>query len=147
MHKFVSSFKLARYMFLTFYVAVPSVETPSLNIKSLNGETVVFKCTPSDANLELYWEFETNNVTGIVTTGDILQSKFLSESPLLHQLILPIATVTDTGNYTCIVRGYSSNNIQASQTVSLIVIAGKYLLLHNFAIALVKVIICSLWKC
>ena len=107
------------------------METPSLNIESLNGETVVFKCIPSDANLELYWEFETNNVTGIVTTGDILQSKFLSESPLLHQLILPIATVTDTGNYTCIVRGYSSNNIQASQTVSLTVIAGKYLLLHN----------------
>ena len=106
-------------------VAVPSVETPSLNIKSLNGETVVFECTPSNVNLELSWEFKTSNATDIVTAADIFQSKFLSESPLLHQLILPIATVADTGNYTCIVRGYSSSNMQASQTVSLTVMAGK----------------------
>ena len=106
-------------------VAVPSVETPSLNIKSLNGETVVFECTPSNVNLELYWEFKTNNGTGIVTAEDIFQSKFLSESPLLHQLTLPIATIADTGNYTCIVQGYSSSNMQASQTVSLTVMAGK----------------------
>ena len=103
----------------------------SLNIMSLNGETVVFKCTPSNANLELYWEFNTSEDTGIVTADDILQSKFLSDSPLLHQLILPITTVNDTGNYTCIVRGYSSNNMQASQTVSLTVLAGKQLWVHN----------------
>ena len=91
----------------------------------MSGETVVFKCTPSNANLGLYWEFKTNSATGIVTADNIHQLKFLSESPLLHQLILPIATVADTGNYTCIVRGYSSNNMQASQTVPLTVLAGK----------------------
>jgi len=50
----------------------------------------------------------------------------LSESPLLHQLILPVATENDTGNYTCIVQGYYGNDVLIHQSASLTVLPGKY---------------------
>ena len=97
----------------------------------LSGESVEFTCTPSDDTLEMYWTYETNSGIDNVTVDSISQTKFLSDSLLLHQLLLPIAAVNDTGNYTCIVRGPPGNNIvmisQVSQTISLNVSPGKYI--------------------
>lgn len=92
----------------------------------LSGETVVFECNSSDPNVELYWRYQTNDGNGSVTIDTISQSRFLSESPQLHQLILPIASVSDTGNYTCVVQGPLQDGI-ISQTISLNVLPGKQL--------------------
>jgi len=58
---------------------------------------------PSD-DLELHWTYMTNNGFGSVEINNLSQSKFLNGSKLLHQIILPTTTVSDTGNYTCIVK-------------------------------------------
>jgi len=61
----------------------------------------------------------------IINTLSIFQSKFISESLLLHQLVLPIATISDTGNYSCVVQTFIPNdNTIISQTISLTVIPG-----------------------
>ena len=73
---------------------------------------MTFTCTPYDDNIEI---------------DNLFQSKFISESPLLHQLILPIATINDTGNYTCIIQRNSENSTIASQTISLTVLPGNQL--------------------
>ena len=119
-----------------FINSVPSLRVTSANIEILNGKAVVFQCTPSDDNLELYWKYQTSYASGIVASNDISQSKFLSESPLLHQLILPVATENDTGNYTCIVQGYYGNDVLIHQTVSLTVLPGKYAVTHISYIAI-----------
>ena len=87
---------------------------------------MTFTCTPYDDNLELFWIYITeDNDFGSIEIDNLFQSKFLSESPLLHQLILPIATINDTGNYTCIVKRSSGDSTIVSQTISLTVLPGK----------------------
>lgn len=99
----------------------------------MNGQSVSFECVPSHDNIELYWTYQTNTGKSIVTTTNISQSKFLTESLLLHQLTLPVATVSDTGNYTCIVQASSGNNVMISQTISLTVLPGMIYIIcmHN----------------
>ena len=99
------------------------INTPSGNITAPSGQNVTFGCTPSDDDIELYWTYQTVDSDGTVTTTNISQSKYLTESLLVHHLILPIATVNDTGNYTCIVRGFSDSDV--SQTISLTVLPGE----------------------
>ena len=86
---------------------------------------MTFECIPSDPDLELYWIYETENSFGNVTTDSISQSEFLSGSSLLHQLILPNATVNDTGNYSCVVQGSPSDGAMLFETISLTVLPGK----------------------
>ena len=91
----------------------------------LSGETITFECMPSnsdDHGVELFWTYETISGRGTIKTENISQSQFLSNSSLLHRLILPIANVNDTGNYSCIVSGLHR---RISQTISLIVVSGK----------------------
>ena len=98
---------------------------PSVNNTVMSGQTFTFVCVPSDDNFELYWTYQTVNNNGTVTSTNISQSKYLTQSSLFHHLILPIATVNDTGIYTCIVRGSSYGNLAVSQTISLTVLPGK----------------------
>ena len=91
----------------------------------MSGENVTLKCMPSLDDIELYWTYQTVNSDGTVTSTNISQSKYLTQSSLFHHLILPIATVNDTGLYTCIMRGSSDNNVTVSQTILLTVLPGK----------------------
>ena len=95
----------------------------SENITALSGQRVTFECVPSDDSFQLYWTYQTVNANGTVTTTNISQSKYLTESSLFHHLILPIATVNDTGEYSCIV--HNNTNAEISQTILLTVLPGK----------------------
>ena len=83
---------------------------------------------PSDDNIKLYWTYQAVNTDGTVTSTNMSQSKYLTDSSLFHHLILPIAAVNDTGLYTCFVQGYSDRNVTISktfsQTISLTVLPG-----------------------
>ena len=92
----------------------------------MSGQTFTFVCAPSDNDVELYWTYQTVNSNGTVTSTNVSQSKYMAQSSLFHHLILPIATVNDTGLYTCIVRGSYDNNVIVSQTISLNVSPGKW---------------------
>ena len=102
-----------------------SVKVSSVNNTVMSGQTFTFVCAPSDNDVELYWTYQTVNSNGTVTSTNISQSKYMTESSLFHHLMLPMATVNDTGLYTCIVRGSSDNNVTVSQTISLTVLPGK----------------------
>ena len=106
---------------------VPALEAVHFDKKFLSGETVTFTCIPSYPDVELYWTYETSSGNGTITTDNISQSKFLNGSSLFHQLILPIATVNDTGSYSCALRGPPGDCV-ISQTISLIVLPG---IVHN----------------
>ena len=111
---------------ITFIVnIVPTLETPSSNIAVVSGETVTLQCIPSDPELELYWTYETRHDFGTVTVNNISQSRFLNGSSLLHQLILPNTTISDTGNYNCVVPGPPEDSVTISETLSLSVLPGK----------------------
>ena len=107
-----------------FLFVVPTLTAVHLDKEFLSGETVTFECTPSYPDVELYWRYETNSNSGKITIDNISQSKFLNTSSMLHQLILPIATVNDTGNYSCVVPGPPGDR-EISQTISLTVLSGK----------------------
>ena len=102
-----------------------SIKVSSINNTVMSGQNVTFGCTPSDDDIELYWTYQTVNSDGTVTSTNISQSKYLTESSLFHHLILPIATVNDTGLYTCIVRGSSGGDVAVSQAISLTVLPGE----------------------
>ena len=58
----------------------------------------------------------------------------MTQSSLFHHLILPIANVSDTGLYTCIVQGSSYGNTTISQAASLTVVPGAnviYIIFSN----------------
>ena len=102
---------------------VPALEAAHFDKKFLSGETVTFTCIPSYPDVGLYWTYETSSGNGTITTDNISQSKFLNGSSLLYQLILPIATMNDTGNYSCALRGPLGDHT-ISQTISLTVLPG-----------------------
>ena len=102
-----------------------SIKVSSVNNTVLSGQNFTFGCTPSDDDIELYWAYQTVNTDGTVISTNISQSKYLTESSLFHHLTLPIATVNDTGLYTCIVRGSSDSDVTVSQTISLTVLPGE----------------------
>ena len=111
---------------ITFIVyIVPTLEAPNSNTEAVRGETVTLQCIPSDPKLKLYWTYETSHGFGIVTVNNISQSRFLSGSSLLHQLILPNTTISDTGNYNCVVPGPPEDSVTISETLSLSVLPGK----------------------
>ena len=110
-------------MVLLFIYIVPALEAVRFDKEFLSGETVTFECMPS--YLELYWTYETVNGSSTITTDNITESEFLNGSSLLHKLILPIANVSDTGNYTCVLRGPPGDHV-ISQTISLTVLPGTY---------------------
>ena len=56
---------------------------------------------------------------------DINRSRFQSQSDSLHQLVIPVAIVSDTGSYTCLIKNSFSNVIILNQTISLIVVPGN----------------------
>ena len=92
----------------------------------LSGETLVFECMLSHPDdIELFWTYQTNDGNGSITIDTISQSRFLSESSLLHQLILPITTAGDTGNYSCVVRAPLGVNIY--RTIEVNISPGKQL--------------------
>ena len=128
---------------INHFVIAPSIRLPSLNIKTLHGETVSFKCPPSNNTNELYWTYMTvDNDSDSVNNNNVSQSKFLSGSTSLDQLILPIATASDTGNYTCIVQGI--NNV-ISQTITLTVLPGKLLHKHMHIHYYVCILLIMIW--
>ena len=90
----------------------------------MSGQTFSFVCEPSDNDVELYWIYQTVNSNGTVTSTNISQSKYMTQSSLFHHLILPIATINDTGLYTCIVQGSSYGNTMISKAASLTVVPG-----------------------
>ena len=112
-------------MVLLFIYIVPALEAVLLDKEFLSGETVTLECGPSYPDIELYWIYETSSGNGTITTDNISQSKFLNGSSLLrlNQLILPIATVSDTGSYSCALRGPPGDPV-ISQTISLTVLPG-----------------------
>ena len=113
---------------------VPSIEVASSNIRALSGETVTFECKPSD-DLELFWTFTTTRSSiDTVNINNISASIFLSTSSLFHQLVLPIADVRDTGNYTCVVQGPPDENITFFQTITLTVLPGKLYTMYKMHI-------------
>ena len=112
---------------ICFLYVVPSLTTAELNIEYLNGEIVTIECTPSDPDLELYWTYQTSDGNGTVTIDTISETKFLTESSLFHQLIIPIATVRDTGSYSCVIQRPPGDNIIISKMISLNVLPGKYI--------------------
>ena len=130
---FINAAKLLQYINLckTVGIIVPFFTDTNLTVvhsnkfENLSGETVVFECMPSPPNIELFWTYQTNNGYGSVTIDTISQSRFLSESSLFHQLILPIATAGDTGNYSCVVRGLPGVNI--SKPIEVTISPGKLL--------------------
>lgn len=66
-----------------------------------------------------------NGFGSLTSLEDVNMSRFQSQSPLLHQLVIPVATVNDTGNYTCIVRAFLNTVIIFKQTISLTVTPGN----------------------
>ena len=106
------------------YIAL-FINTPSDNTTALSGQDVTLRCVPSDNDIELYWTYQTVNTDGTVTSTNMSQSKYLTNSSLFHHLTLPIATVNDTGLYTCIVHRSSDSNVTISQIISLTVLQGK----------------------
>ena len=111
---------------VTFIVyIVPTLEAPNSNTEAVSRDTVTLQCIPSDPELELYWTYETSHDFGIVTVNNISQSRFLSESSLLHLLTLPNATTSDTGNYSCVVQSPPEDSVTISETLSLSVLPGK----------------------
>ena len=103
---------------------MPNITAVQFNKDFLSGETITFECIPSYPDVELYWTYETSSGSGNITIDSISQSRFLNRSSLLHQLILPIANVNDTGNYSCVVPGPPGDCI-ISQTIPLTVLPGK----------------------
>ena len=105
---------------------VPTVTTGSSSIGILSGKNVTFECLPSDPDIELYWRYQTNDGNrGTITVDSISETRFLSESSLLHQLILPNATINDGGIYECVAQEPFSSI--ASDTIELNVLPGKKL--------------------
>ena len=113
-----------RILFYTYTVLF--INTSSDNITALSGQNVTLKCASSDDDIELYWTYQTVNTNGTVTSTNISQSKYLKESSLFHHLILPVATVNDTGLYTCTMREYQCCNAATSQVISLTVLPGNF---------------------
>ena len=97
---------LCSYVYcMIFLLIVPTITTTDPSIGALNGENVTFVCIPSDSDIEMLWTYETvNGNRGNVTVGNLM-SRFLSDSPLLHRLVLLNATYSDAGIYQCIPRG------------------------------------------
>ena len=112
-----------RTLFYTYTVLF--INTSSDNITAMSGENVTLKCIPSVDDIELYWTYQTVNNDGTVTSTNISQSKYLTQSSLFHHLTLPIATVNDTGHYTCIVRGSFDSDVMFSETILLTVLSGE----------------------
>ena len=104
---------------------MPTLTVPSSNITVLSGETITLQCTPSDPELELYWTYESSYGSGIVTVNNISRSRFSSGSSLLHQLILPNATTSDTGNYSCVVQSPPDIDVAISERLSVTISPGK----------------------
>ena len=98
----------------------------SVNSTVMSGQTFTFVCVPSDDNVELYWTYQIVNSDGTVTSTNISQSKYLTQSSLFHHLILPIATVNDTGLYTCTMREHQCCNTATSHVISLTVLPGNF---------------------
>ena len=111
-------------MLVCFICIEPTLTASNLAIAILSGETVTFECIPSDPDLGLYWTYETIDNFGSVIADNISESKFLTKSSLLHQLILPNATVNDTGTYRCVIQMPPGDNTVISETISLTVIPG-----------------------
>lgn len=103
---------------------VPTVTTRSSNIGILSRENVTFECLSSDPNIELFWTYQTNDGnSGTITISNISETRFLSDSPLLHRLTLPNATVSDEGSYRCVAQEPFSRIANAS--IALNILPGK----------------------
>ena len=97
------------------------------SIVTLSEDNVTFKCQPSISCRDIHriWTYTTVGGSGSLTTlEEVNQSRFQSQSPSLHQLVLLNATVNDEGNYTCFVKS-SDNAIIFNHTISLTVIPGN----------------------
>ena len=81
-------------------------QTTVSSVSATSGDTVTIECQPSVSCLGIYrmWTYLTVGGAGNLTTLEELNQSRFQDQPLLEQLILPVATVNDTGNYACIVR-------------------------------------------
>ena len=109
---------------------MPTITTTN-EIIVLSGESVTLECLPSNSDLEFVWYYETANDSGPISfqsEGDEdpvpLPLQFSIPSRNLYQIILPVADITDTGNYTCIIQGPPDDNVVISETISLTVEPG-----------------------
>ena len=119
---------MKRHLF--FSLAVPTITTTNV-IEVLNGERVTLECLPSNSNLNITWRYETiNGDSGEIAfqfdegDGDGRNSIFSIPSSNLHQIIIPVADVADTGSYTCIIQGPPGDSEMISETISLTVEPG-----------------------
>ena len=97
-------------------------------IEVLNGDTATLECQPSIScfGIQRIWTYMTKFDSGSFRSlEDINRSRFQSQSDSLHQLVIPVATVSDTGSYTCLIKNSFSNVIIFNQTISLIVVPGN----------------------
>ena len=100
---------------------VPTITTRSLNIGFLSGENVTLECLSSDPDIELFWIYRTRDGNrGNITIDSISETRFLSDSPLLHRLTLPSATVSDSGVYTCVAQEPFSSIATAAITLNVL---------------------------
>ena len=69
-------------------------------------------------------------VGSLTNLEEVNQSRFQGHSSLLPQLVLPAVTVSDVGNYMCIVKSSFDNAIIFNHTITLTVTPGKNCLLY-----------------
>ena len=113
-------------LFVCLFVCIEvSITIDSQYVGIVSGENVTLECIPSHPDVELYWSYQTADGIGTVRINDVSELKFISDSPLLHQLVLPNASASDTGNYSCHVQTPLGVDIMVSQTITLTVLPGK----------------------
>lgn len=105
------------------------VQTTVESVLTFSENSVTLECQPyiSCRDIHRTWTYTTAGGSGSLTTlEDVDRSRFQTQSPSLHQLILPNAAVNDEGNYSCVVKSFD-NVIIFNHTISLTVTPGNLL--------------------
>ena len=91
------------------------VVTPYAAITILQGDEITISCVPSEADVALYWS---------LNGTDITSSSYQFTPPYLnHDLTIPHADVTDSGNYSC---AFRSKSEVVEKNIFLTVVPSKY---------------------
>lgn len=104
------------------------VQTTMNTIVISSEDTVTLECLPSISCLNIHriWTYTALGGSGNLTNLEVVyQLRIQSTSPLLYQLVLLNADVSDAGYYTCIVKSSFDNAIIFNHTISLTVIPGN----------------------
>jgi len=108
-------------------------------VEVLSGKSVTLHCPPSNDSLGLQW---THNAVA-PSRGNIDVENLTSTAR--HQLTIPVADVSDSGNYTCTIRGLP-DGITVSQIIVLTVLPGKNHYYYYYYYYAAYLLYFSLWK-